>query len=135
LNSYITSPWRSSCRTQTSARMLQPRRLGFAALLTLGAIWPPEVVAGGQAFTVQEVPTKNRRVFNGAELMKRTHLKYGVKVPDEVERAIRISAEDAPLGKATVKTWPLFEDMEYVMPVDIGGQTLALQLDTGSSDL
>jgi hypothetical protein len=111
--------------------MLQPRLLPLA-VLSLAALWP-QLVAGRQAFTVNEVATQNRRFFSGAELMRDTCLKYGRKVPEAVQRAIRLNA--VPPGKTSVKTTPLFEDMEYVMPVDVGGQKFSLQLDTGSSDL
>jgi hypothetical protein len=111
--------------------MLEPRLLAFA-VFSVAALWP-QLVAGRQAFTINEVATQNRRRFSGAELMRDVCLKYGRKVPEAVQRAIRLNV--APPGRASVKTVPLFEDMEYVMPVDVGGQVLQLQLDTGSSDL
>ena len=131
LDNIYVSPWRRLCRTQSSVRMLEPRLLAFA-VFSLAALWP-QLVAGRQAFTINEVATQNRRPFSGAELMRDACLKYGRKVPEAVQRAIRLNV--VPPGRASVKTVPLFEDMEYVMPVDVGGQVLSLQLDTGSSDL
>jgi hypothetical protein len=111
--------------------MLEPRLVALVVLFLL-ALWP-QLVAGRQAFTINEVATQNRRPFSGAELLRDACLKYGRKVPEAVERAIRLNV--VPPGRTSVKTTPLFEDMEYVMPVDVGGQVLSLQLDTGSSDL
>lgn len=53
--------------------------------------------------------------------------KYHVAVPADVQAAAD--------GQGTVTATPENGDVEYLSPVEIGGQTLNLDFDTGSADL
>ena len=55
--------------------------------------------------------------------------KYNERAPEEVTAAL------ANGGGGTVTASPESYDMEYLCPVTIGGQTLNMDFDTGSSDL
>ena len=52
---------------------------------------------------------------------------HDIKPPGDVVRAVR--------NDGTVKAEPVLYDVEYLSPVNIGGQTLNLVFDSGSSDL
>ena len=58
--------------------------------------------------------------------MLRTMNKYGVPVPKAMAEGI---------ANGTVVATPDGTDLDYLCPVDIDGQTLMLDFDTGSSDL
>ncbi|KAL9110935.1 MAG: hypothetical protein Q9227_004550 [Pyrenula ochraceoflavens] len=60
----------------------------------------------------------------------RTYSKFGKKAPEHVQAAIKAAAESG-----SVVATPDENDSEYLAPVTIGGQTLNLDIDTGSSDL
>ena len=70
---------------------------------------------------------------NGREALRRAYAKYGIPLPDPIERRYqRGSAEALPFPNGD--TYP---DDEYIERICIGspGQDLKVNLDTGSSDL
>lgn len=91
----------------------------------------PSVNIGLSGFSLQQVvgPT----IFkNGAMQVQRTYQKFNVEVPTNVSSAAKVAAA-LQSGSATAN--PQAYDEEYLVPVTIGGQTLQLDFDTGSSDL
>lgn len=58
--------------------------------------------------------------------LRRTFQKYNVAVPEDVAKAAR---------DGSVSATPERGDVEYLSPVQIGGQTVNLDFDTGSADL
>ena len=94
-----------------------------------------QLAAGKKAFTVQEAAVSSSDHLSCAEEMQRTYLKYGLEVPSEIRYALQEELVNPPAGQASVKTWPIYDDLEYVMNVQVGSHNLSLNLDTGSSDL
>lgn len=65
-------------------------------------------------------------------------LRYNLGCKVEVESAVTLSSKLAGTGNrglGEVVATPVVHDSQYLCPVTIGGQTLHLNLDTGSSDL
>ena len=56
------------------------------------------------------------------------YAKYGAIAPKNL-------ISTSPTGFGTVVATPYYADSEYICNVTIGGQTLRLNFDTGSSDL
>lgn len=100
----------------------------------------PDVNSG--RVSLKQVRNPNYR-FSGPLSVKKTYLKFGKPVPDWLESAVAnyTSSEDGSAGKrstGSATTTPIDNlDDAYVTPVTIGtpGQTLNLDIDTGSSDL
>ena len=88
---------------------------------------------------------------NGVMALDRTMRKYGIQPPQELSDAATqqknaitsgVAAstnEKVAVGGGTesgsVVANPMLHDQEYLSPVVIGGQTLNLDVDTGSADL
>lgn len=98
-----------------------------AALLALGLAAPIEE-RKNQGSSVVQVVHNQGFVTTGAHSMMRTYMKYGKAPPANVKTA-------ASSSSGTVAASPEQYDSEYLSPVTIGGQTLRLDFDTGSSDL
>jgi aspergillopepsin I len=62
----------------------------------------------------------------GPVVLKNALVKYGAAVPEDVAAAA---------AQGSVTATPEQYDSEYLCPVDIGGETLNLDFDTGSADL
>jgi aspergillopepsin I len=107
--------------------------LSFTVLLAASALTGtslavpvPQAITPKKGFTLaQSVPKPYQA---GPVALAKTYLKYNVAVPDTVAAA-------AASGSGTVTATPEQYDSEYLCPVTIGGQTLNLDFDTGSSDL
>ena len=69
---------------------------------------------------------------HGPSALARVYRKYNIDLPRDVEVAVNNNNNDN--NKDSIIT-PTSNDEEYLIPVTIGGQTLNLQVDTGSSDL
>lgn len=98
-----------------------------AALLALGAAVPIEE-RSKQGFSIPQVVKNAGFLTTGAHSMMKTYSKYGAAPPPAVMAA-------AAASSGTVAATPTQYDSEYLCPVTIGGQTLQLDFDTGSSDL
>ncbi|MCJ1472237.1 Type I transmembrane sorting receptor [Lambiella insularis] len=98
-----------------------------AALLALGCATP---IANRRdvGFSVTEVAKNVGFLKSGPRLMAETYLKFGKEMPTEVSNA-------AATTSGTVVANPTQYDSEYVCSVTVGGQTMRLDFDTGSSDL
>lgn len=70
--------------------------------------------------------TKGR---NGASALRKAYMKYGAAVPTHVADAVAAGVTGSAI------TTPEADDLEYLTPVQVGNQTLNLDIDTGSADL
>ena len=80
-----------------------------------------------EAFSVHQTVAKPF-IKSGPAAVAAVYKKYGGTAPKDVLAA-------AAANDGTVTTTPEQYDSEYLTPVSIGGQTLNLDFDTGSSDL
>ena len=97
-----------------------------------------------RSFKIRRQATGTTRVRNGIAEMGKAYQKFGFPVPDDMSLAITQSNVQAP-ANATEKTAakqqgstdakPQQGDSEFLSLVDIGGQTIMMDFDTGSSDL
>lgn len=106
-------------------------RVGVAsALFSLASAIPAEyspVEKRGVAFRVDQTVAKSR-ILSGPAALAKVYGKYGKPAPEDIKSA-------AANNDGTVSANPEQYDSEYLSPVTIGGQTLNLDFDTGSSDL
>lgn len=99
-----------------------------STLLALAAASPIELEPRGSAtFSIQQSVRKPVLLSGPAQLAS-TYTKYKKAAPEDVKAA-------AAANDGTVTASPEEYDSEYLCPVTIGGQTLNLDFDTGSSDL
>ncbi|KIW71976.1 hypothetical protein PV04_00201 [Phialophora macrospora] len=84
----------------------------------------PQEVSPKKGFTLAQSVAKPYQA--GPVALQKTYLKFNMAVPD----AVKAAAADG-----SVTATPEQFDAEYLCPVTIGGQTLNLDFDTGSSDL
>src|ERR1700761_8128407 len=84
----------------------------------------PQVAAPKKGFTLAQSVAKPYQA--GPVALQKTYLKYNTPVPNDVQAAA---------ADGSVTATPAQYDAEYLCPVTIGGQTLNLDFDTGSSDL
>jgi hypothetical protein len=84
-----------------------------------------------RSFSVAAQPNPN---FNksGTNALLKAYSKYNIKLPKDntIAGLTHVDADDG-----SVTATPTTYDSEYVCPVDIDGQTLNLDFDSGSSDL
>ncbi|KAK4964048.1 hypothetical protein LTR66_006240 [Elasticomyces elasticus] len=98
--------------------------VAFASL----AVASPVEVQNKRTFSLLQVP--GPKVFrNGPVDMMKTYAKYKAKAPSDVKKAA------AAVQSGSVTANPQAYDESYLCPVSVGGQTLQLDFDTGSSDL
>ena len=94
----------------------------LSALALLSFVSAAPAPRGKQTFTIYERVAKP--FIPGTVHLRNTYKKYGVDCPLEIEAAA-----------GSVPATPEEYDVRYLCPVTIGGQTLNLDFDTGSSDL
>lgn len=97
----------------------------FLALVALTNASP--IQPRGLAFTVDQTVAKSF-IKSGPAALAATYAKFGKQAPANITAA-------AANNDGTVAADPTQYDSEYLCPVTIGGQTLNLDFDTGSSDL
>ena len=92
------------------------------------------VAKRGSTFTVVQSVAKAQKPAGPIALAKiyGKYAKTGAQVPDVVKAA---ATNATRYDNGGVTTTPTANDEEYLTPVSIGGQTLNLDFDTGSSDL
>ena len=104
------------------------KTLGAAsAFVSLVSAIPHDLEKRGAAFKLDQTVAKPF-ILSGPSAMAKTYAKYGKPVPDVVAAA-------AASNDGTVAANPEEYDSEYLCPVTVGGTTLNLDFDTGSSDL
>ena len=109
------------------------KTLGVASVLvSLVSALPPQAKqpqgkTKGAAFKLDQTVRKPF-ILSGPSAMAKTYAKYGKPIPAVVAAA-------AANNDGTVTANPEQYDSEYLCPVTVGGTTLNLDFDTGSSDL
>lgn len=89
--------------------------------------YPLEPRQAKAAFTVKQSVAKPF-ILSGPAQLAQVYAKFGKPIPEQIKKA-------AANNDGTVTTTPTQYDSQYLTPVSIGGQTLNLDFDTGSSDL
>ncbi|KAL1305500.1 hypothetical protein AAFC00_002373 [Neodothiora populina] len=107
-----------------------PQYLPLIAALAAVATASPVDVKGKVSFTVPQIATGNKTLAAPPIALSQAINKYKGTVPTVVQKAAT-----AALQSGTVAAVPEQYDSEYLCPVTIGGTTLNLDFDTGSSDL
>ena len=79
-------------------------------------------------FVVRQSWVQKSTIKSGPKAYASVFAKYGKEIPADVKAA-------AANNDGVVVTSPTIYDSEYLTPVTIGGQTVNLDFDTGSSDL
>lgn len=117
----------------------------FSAIAALSGLAAAEPISmdklAGQrnSFTLEQHAVPRRHIWTPPQRMARTYQKYGVPVPFHIKDAMAAyangSMEDTGPGESTVPVVPVKGDVEYLINVTVGNHQLALDMDTGSSDL
>lgn len=97
-----------------------------SALLALASASPVER-RDIKEFTIEQSVAKSF-IMSGPAAVLWTYNKFNVPAPEDVVSA-------AASNDGTVSAAPTNFDSQYLTPVTVGGQTLNLDLDTGSADL
>ena len=107
------------------------KMLSFTVLLAASALTGtalakpiPHAATPKKGFTLAQSVAKPYQA--GPVALQKTYSKYNSAVPDQVKAAA---------ANGSVTATPEQYDADYLCPVTIGGQTLNLDFDTGSSDL
>ena len=113
-----------------------------AALLLLetASAAPGYVKRPSATLRIERQATGRRIQRNGASAMKKSFMKYGLVIPEMYSNASSKTKADlfslAETGQTGVTTnTPVGGDAEFLAPISIGGQTINMDFDTGSSDL
>ncbi|KAF2672533.1 aspartic proteinase II-1 [Microthyrium microscopicum] len=105
----------------------------FCFFLVLPSSTGTSLNAKGKTFTLHQTAVPRARPWFAAKSVKDTHLKYQLRVPIEIENAL---SQEIPPNQTSVSARPgTRTDQMYVVNVQVGGQNMTLDLDTGSSDL
>jgi hypothetical protein len=107
--------------------------IAFAVLWDYALSVPLEELVQRRRFTLSQIPVKRATPWYGPNSMRRAYMKYGVGVPEFVNKAAE--SVGPPPGQTTVGVRPVKGDVEFLISVQVGNHNLSLDLDTGSSDL
>lgn len=100
--------------------------LASAALTTLAAAGP---IKQNSKFTIHQEPNPQFNIKRGPAAVAQALGKFGLVPPPAIQAAASRN------GSGSEPAIPTANDVEYLCPVTIGGQTLSLDFDTGSADL
>lgn len=89
----------------------------------------PEAISSASSFSIDAIKTNTVR--NGTASILKAYAKYNIK-PTKPMPAISDAIAKRQNGVVTATD---SNNVEYICPVSIGGQTLNLDFDTGSADL
>ncbi|KAE9977127.1 hypothetical protein BLS_001351 [Venturia inaequalis] len=106
----------------------------ICSVLLGGAVSNPlEKLAKRGHFSLEQVAVPRKQAWFAPRAMQRTYLKYGLPIPNHLHEALNATSNGT--GQATVPVRPVKGDVEYLINVTVGNHVLALDMDTGSSDL
>ncbi|KAM0283984.1 hypothetical protein ACHAQH_002179 [Verticillium albo-atrum] len=94
-----------------------------------------------RSFLVPRVKNENFQGHNGPRQLLRAYRKYSMPIPQGLAETVARQTAQAKLkarqgnGIGIVTATPIRNDVEYVSPIMIGGQSVDVDFDTGSSDL
>jgi hypothetical protein len=115
--------------------------LAAAVLATVTSAKPTQK---NSAFTVHQVAAPGRSVrMTGAKAFRHAYAKHNMKLPARYQKHTVLHQQKtvkartgSAAGDGSVTASPVdLSDDEYISPVTVGGQTLNIDFDTGSSDL
>jgi hypothetical protein len=99
----------------------------IAAVAVASPVQPPQ---SNVKFSVPQVATGNTKIAAPPVALLKAYTKYRATPPTVVEQAAAAAQQS---GSVTANSYN--GDSEYLCPVSVGGTTLNLDFDTGSSDL
>jgi hypothetical protein len=113
---------------------------GFLAslLAIVGCIAASPTRPEKRTFSVTKAHNRDERVFDGAWALRKAYLRHGISLPEGLEKRQAPSmTPSAPNPRYTADVAAITEsnDLEYLSPIEVGGVTMKLDFDTGSSDL
>ena len=89
-----------------------------------------------QSFKVHRVATGNLRIKSHGVAIKKAYEKYGIPLPEDFAPFTTFTTSNTSGGQTgTVTNTPTQQDAEFLSPITVGGQTMMMDFDTGSSDL
>jgi hypothetical protein len=127
--------------------------LTILVTLALSAPAPSAPQKRGQTFKVKRVANPNFVRRDGTAALIKAYRKFGMPLPTELAAATErktkhngtstavtaksnsTAAATNGTGSGTVTATPEAGDVEFLSPVNIGGQTMNMDFDSGSSDL
>lgn len=124
--------------------MLRIQSLILVALFVIAALASP-IQSKKRSFKISRIRQRNY-VPNGAIALRKAYTKFGINgtaILPELDEATTV----VPVSKAAASTSsngsesgevtasPTQDDAEFLSPVSVGGQTLVMDFDTGSSDM
>ncbi|KAI5201506.1 aspartic protease pepB [Aureobasidium subglaciale] len=111
---------------------MQQTLAALAAIAAVAVASPvePRVSVPNVKFSVPQIANGNTKVAAPAIAVAKAISKYGGTPPTNVQRAAAAAQQS---GSVTANSYG--GDVEYLCPVSVGGTTMNLDFDTGSSDL
>lgn len=112
-------------------RFIEQLSAAASALLISAAASPIELEQrdfSKKAFTIHQSDEPKEFIQSGPAAVLSTYEKFGKTAPQDVVTA-------AAANNGVVTALPAAYDSQYLTPVNIGGQTVNLDIDTGSADL
>ena len=108
-----------------------------ATLLLLDPASAAPAQSQAQYLKVARVATGNIRVKSHGAAIKKAYGKYGIPLPEGfAPSSTQFATSNTSTGQiGSVTNSPTQQDAEFLAPITVGGQTIMMDFDTGSSDL